>query len=172
MQNNISENIQFSVNETAYGESAGSNPALPNAVRHGPRAQGRQKTCPAGQAEAIQSGRSGSVSGGEGSTTVRHGLPSKAGDAAGSSATPDNTAVKPAWQAVQSLSTPLRDWAIGSAPGIGMMVMLMMPEVLCSRAGFVLAIAAGRNQKRLERQENEQENGKPAVHGQHSTEDR
>lgn len=49
--------------------------------------------------------------------------------------------------------------------GSGLMLVVMMTEVLCSRSGFVLAIAGHRCPGELERQKNEDEDGKPAAHG-------
>jgi len=46
-----------------------------------------------------------------------------------------------------------------------MMLMLVMPEMLCGSAGFVLAIGCRRCPGQLERQEDQQENGEPATHG-------
>jgi len=50
---------------------------------------------------------------------------------------------------------------------IGLMLVVMMTEVLCRRPGLVLAITSDRRPGKLERQENEQKNGKPAAHGGH-----
>ena len=52
--------------------------------------------------------------------------------------------------------------------GSGLMLVVMMTEVLCSRPGLVLAIASDGRPAKLERQENEQEDGKPAAHGANS----
>ena len=49
--------------------------------------------------------------------------------------------------------------------GSGLMLVVMMTEVLCSRPGLVLAITGHRRPGELERQENEKEDGEPAVHG-------
>lgn len=50
----------------------------------------------------------------------------------------------------------------------GLMLVLMMTEVLCSHPGLMLAIAGHCRPAKLERQENEQEDGKPAAHGANS----
>ena len=49
--------------------------------------------------------------------------------------------------------------------GSGLMLVVMMTKVLCSRPGLVLAITGHRRPGELERQENEKEDGEPAVHG-------
>ena len=49
--------------------------------------------------------------------------------------------------------------------GVGLMLVIMMAEVLRGRPGLVLAIAGHRCPGELERQENENEDGKPAAHG-------
>lgn len=46
-----------------------------------------------------------------------------------------------------------------------MMLVLVMPEMLCTSAGFVLTIGRCRCPDGLERQENKQKDGKPAAHG-------
>ena len=51
---------------------------------------------------------------------------------------------------------------------VGLMLMVVMTEVLRSRPGLVLAIASDGRPAKLERQENEQEDGKPAAHGANS----
>ena len=48
--------------------------------------------------------------------------------------------------------------------GIGLMLVVVMTEVLCSRPGLVLAIASRRRPGELERQKNEKKDGKPATH--------
>ena len=55
-------------------------------------------------------------------------------------------------------------WHIGRMGRILMMFVLVMSEMLCSSAGFVLAIGRCRCPGELERQENKQEDGKPAAH--------
>ena len=52
--------------------------------------------------------------------------------------------------------------------GSGLMLVVMMTDVLCSRPGLVLAIAGHRRPGELERQENEKENSQPAAHGRDS----
>ena len=49
--------------------------------------------------------------------------------------------------------------------GSSLMLVVMMTEVLCRRPGLVLAIAGHRCPGELERQKNEDEDGKPAAHG-------
>lgn len=49
--------------------------------------------------------------------------------------------------------------------GSGLMLVVMVPEVLCSRSGLVLAIAGHRRPSELERQEKEKKDRKPAAHG-------
>lgn len=51
------------------------------------------------------------------------------------------------------------------AVGIGLMLVFVMAEVLRARVCFVLTIASHCRPGELERQENEQEDGKPAAHG-------
>ena len=51
---------------------------------------------------------------------------------------------------------------------VGLMLVVVMTEVLRSRPGLVLAIASDGRPAKLERQENEQEDGKPAAHGANS----
>ncbi|WP_175145422.1 hypothetical protein [Achromobacter ruhlandii] len=45
-----------------------------------------------------------------------------------------------------------------------LMLVVVMTEVLC-RSRFVLATGSGHNPENLERQDNQQENGKPATYG-------
>ena len=49
--------------------------------------------------------------------------------------------------------------------GSGLMLVIVMAEVLRGSPGLVLAIAGHRCPGELERQENENEDGKPAAHG-------
>ena len=59
-------------------------------------------------------------------------------------------------------------WGIGRVGRIGralMMLVLVMPEMLCTSTGFVLTIGRRRCPDGLERQENKQKDGKPAAHG-------
>ncbi len=53
--------------------------------------------------------------------------------------------------------------------GIGLMLVLVVTEVLRCGVRFVLAIAGHRRPGELERQKNEQENGKPATHAADSS---
>lgn len=56
---------------------------------------------------------------------------------------------------------------IGRIGTIGMVLVFMMADMLRGRAGLVLAIASDRRPGKLERQKNEQEDGKPATHDGH-----
>lgn len=49
--------------------------------------------------------------------------------------------------------------------GSGLMLVVMMTEVLCSRPGLVLAIASHCRPGELERQENEKKDREPTTHG-------
>lgn len=54
---------------------------------------------------------------------------------------------------------------VGRRGGIGLMLVLVMPDVRSARAGFVLAIAAHRSPAELERQQDEKKDRQPATHG-------
>jgi len=47
---------------------------------------------------------------------------------------------------------------------IGCVLMLVVPEMLCGRTGFMLAIDAARSPTELQRQKNQEKDGEPATH--------
>ena len=61
---------------------------------------------------------------------------------------------------------PTKCLGIGGIGTLGLVLVFMMAEMLRGRTGLVLAIASDRRPGELKRQENEKDDGKPAIPGE------